>query len=120
MAHKHNYINQLFLFYVSFSHFFRYDSFQKHNQIAPLDMTISQTMIGQDETAPLQAFIPEGQTITIPVEKLDHAATPVDEDKKGTGQGICPQFGTNDAAQTVEGFTHITGAAIEIDAISCR
>ena len=106
----------LFSYFVSFFHFFRHDSLQKHDQIAAFDMTISRPPIGQDETAPLQAFIPEGQAVAVPVEELDHAATTVDEDEKRTGQGICPQIGTDDAAETVEGFAHIAEAAVEIDA----
>jgi len=105
--------------YVSFFHFFRHDSLQKHGQIAPLDMTIFRASVGQSETALLQAFIPKGQAVPIPVEKLDHGSTTVDEDKKGTGQRVCPQVGTDNAAQSVEGFAHITDASIQIDAMGC-
>ena len=78
-------------------------------------MTIFGTPIRQGETAPLQAFVPEGQAVPIPVEKLDHAAATVDEDEERSGQGVRPQVGTDDAAEAVEGFAHIADAAVQID-----
>ena len=87
---------------VSFFYFFRHDSLQKHCQIAALDMVIAGLLIGQDEATPLQAFIPEGQAVPVPIEEFDHATSPIDEDEEGPGEGIGPQFATNDAAESVE------------------
>jgi len=43
-------------------------------------------------------------------------AATVDKNKQRTGQGIGLQIRTDDAAQAVEGFTHVADAAIQVDA----
>ena len=107
IAHNHNYVNMLCAYFVSFFHFFRYDSFQEHGQVAAFDMTIFRPSVGQGETAPLQAFIPEGQAIPVPVQELYHAAATIDEDEERSRQRIRRQIGTDDTAQAVEGLAHI-------------
>ena|GEM_PF-4940270 len=69
----------------------------------------------KDEGPLLQAFRPDGVSISVPVEELDHVPAPVDEHKERTGKGIGVQFGADDAAERIKGLAHVAGAAIEIN-----
>ena len=91
----------------------RHDAFQKQGQVTPVDAAAS---IGHNELSFFQAFIPQRQTVLIPIQKFDHFAVAVDEHKQGTGQRIHLQFGTDDAAKAVERFAHVAGAPVKIDA----
>jgi len=100
------------MYFVSFSHFFRHDSLQKHGQITTLDAAAGRVAGRQNKTALLQALIPQGQTVAIPIKHLDHAATTIDKNEKRTGQGVCPQFRTDDAAEAIKGLAHIARAPV--------
>lgn len=91
----------------------RHDAFQKQGQVTPVDTTAS---VGYKELPFFQTFIPQCQTVLVPVKQFDHFAVAVDEHKQGTGQRVHRQFGADDAAQTVEGFAHVAGAPVKIDA----
>jgi len=91
----------------------RHDAFQKQRQVAPVDAAAS---VGYNKLSFFQTFVPQHQAVLIPIQKFDHFAVAVDEHKQGTGQRVHLQFGADDAAQTVEGFAHVTGAPVKIDA----
>ena len=57
----------------------RHDAFQKEGQVTTLNVTAS---LRHDELSFFQAFIPQRQTVLIPIQQLDHFTVAVDENEQ--------------------------------------
>jgi hypothetical protein len=104
----------LFAYCISFAHFFWHNSFKKHAQVPAINTTVSGTDARKAEASLLKPLVPQGESIMIPVEKLDHGAAAVTEDEQRPRQRIDTQLRANQTAEAVEGFPHVTRGAVEI------
>lgn len=96
------------LFFISFTHFLRDHSFQQKVKVPSVDPAVFGAPIRQAEGALLQTLIPDGQSIAVPIEQFDPVAVSVTKDKQRTGERIFMEFHPDQAAQAVEGLSHVT------------
>jgi hypothetical protein len=86
---------RLFTYCISPAHFFRHYSFQQHTQLSTINTIISSTYHRNAETTFLQSFIPQSESIMVPVKELDHIPAAVAEDEQRARQGIGTEFRAN-------------------------
>ena len=82
----------------------------------PIDPAIRGILIRKSEAALLQPLVPEGESVAVPVEALEQVAAAVDENEEGPGKRISIHPRAHQPAQSIEGFSHVAGIAIQIDA----
>src|SRR5277367_6246717 len=85
---------------------FQIDAVQDHGQIgrANLDAAISACRLWKAEAALFQAFVPDRQTIGIPIEQFDAVATFVSKNEQVPRQGVAAKEGANHVGQAVKTF----------------
>ena len=64
------------------------------------------------ERAGLESFVPDRQTIAIPIENLETVAASIDEQEQVTGCRILAKRGGNQAGKRIEAFTEIGGGRV--------
>ena len=107
---------QLSFMNISFAHFFRHDSFQEKSQLQPINAAVGGTLLREPEAALLQAFIPEGKTVAVPVQALEQVAAAVDEHKERTVKRVGTHIRAHQPAQGVKGLSHVARDPVKIDA----
>ena len=103
------------LFYIPFTHFFGDHTFQQQVEIPPIDPAIFGAHIRLAEGALFQTLIPDGQSVAVPIEQFDPVAVSVAKDKQGTGERVLIEFQPDQAAQAIEGLSHIARGPVQID-----
>jgi hypothetical protein len=112
-------LQQLFFQNVPPRHFFCHHSFEEQSQLQSVNTTIGGALIGESKATFFQPFVPERETVTVPIQALKKVAAAVDEYEERAGQRVGIHTGADEAAQSIKGFSHVTGAAVQIDAGGC-
>jgi hypothetical protein len=71
--------------------------------------------LGPRETLLFQAFLPEGESILVPIQDLDDGTLPIAKGKQITGKGAATQALLYEDRQSVNRFSHVRGADGQID-----
>jgi hypothetical protein len=71
------------------------------------------------EGALLEPFVPDGESVTIKIEELDHIPSAIAENKERAGERIGSKLGPDQSAQSIKGLSHVAGAMVKIDAGGC-
>ena len=102
------------LYYIPTTHLFRDHSFKQKTELAALDAAVCGTHTGNDEGTLLQSFVPDGQTVAVPIEQFDHVPSTVAKYKQGTRKGILIELCADQSAQPIEGLSHVTRSPVQI------
>jgi len=62
-----------------------------------------------------ETFIPDGESVVVPVEDFQFITPSVEKDKEGWRERITLQTIPNDTEQAVERLAHVDGIAVEED-----
>jgi len=67
-----------------FAHFFWSDPLKQQAQLQAINPGMGRGGRWQSKTASFQSFIPQSETVTVPVKELDHVPSAVAKDKQRT------------------------------------
>lgn len=71
--------------------------------------------LGPYETLLFQTFLPEGESIFVPIQDLDDGTLAIAKGKQITGKGTVPQALLYENRQSVDRFSHVRCADSQID-----
>ncbi len=94
------------------------DAIEQHRQLRALEQQAMRANFGalaagfrQGKCTFLEPFVPNGQTVIVPIEELDPIATFGAEDEQVSRKGILVQVLLNEAGQRVETFAPYRSAS---------
>jgi len=85
------------------------DPAYKHGQFVATDLYARLTFFhpGELKCSLFESSIPDGKSITIPIQNLQLVTSSIDEQEQLTGQWIHFKHGCNKSAQPIKSFSHI-------------
>ena len=93
-----------------------FDTFQDHCQLRCADRDTGSVSFGKPESACLQALVPDGQPVTIPIQDLETVATPVAEHEQMAAQGIMSHDMFGHHHESIETPAHVTDFRAQVNA----
>src|SRR5690606_5388167 len=90
------------------------DPLHHQYQLAPVDLSVHPTALGQRKGAALQSFVIQHKPTMLPVQKLHVRAPAVQEHEQITASGAPAQTRGHQPAETVKTFPHIAMAAVQV------
>jgi len=91
------------------------DSFEEHGELGAgeRDACVAGRRQCEMKGSFFDTFIPDGESVVVPVKDFDFVPTFIEEDEVGGREWIVVQYASNNAEQPVERFTNIDGLAVQ-------
>ena len=71
---------------------------------------------GKREGTPLQAFVPEGHAVAVPVQDFEAVAPAGGENEEVSGKGVGAADVAGEGGEAVEGQAHVDGGEMKVNA----